>query len=630
MDNLRIMSVSTKGPASPISKTMAQPCPRWLVPLLCLVLAAITFAVFGQTLHHAFIDFDDGGDVYENRMVAQGLTPRGIVWAFSVHSSNWFPLNWYSHMLDCQLYGLHPGGHHLTNVLLHILTVILLFLVLRKMTGAIWSSAFVAAVFAIHPLRAESVAWVAERKDVLSGLFFMLTIAAYVRYANELKLQSSKFKVFYGLTILFFVFGLMSKPMLVTLPLLLLLLDYWPLQRTEAAGRLVMEKLPLLALCVAACGVTLWAQHEGIQTVGTFTLPHRLGNAMVACAVYLGQMVWPSGLAVLYPYPRNGLPTWEVTLAGLLLASLSIVAWVERRRRPWLLVGWLWYLLMLLPVVGIIQVGAQAHADRYTYLPQIGIYVAVTWLVAQWTVSRLALGGLMAGVITALMVCAWRQTAYWQNSETLWSHAVACTTNNAVAHRHLGIAFRQKGSVDEAINQFDAALQLDPGDADAHNNLGTVFRQKGMVDAAIVQYQTALQINPALAEAHYNLGIALLQKGRVAEAIGHYQKALQIEPANVQVQNNLAWLLATGADASLRNGSKAVELAQQANELSGGSDPAILDTLAAALAEAGRFSEATRTAQKAMELARSAGQQNLVKELDSELKRYQAGLPCRE
>jgi protein O-mannosyl-transferase len=351
---------------------------------------------------------------------------------------------------------------------------------------------------------------------------------------------------------------------------------------------------------------------------------------MVACAVYLGQMVWPSGLAVLYPYPRNGLPTWEVTLAGLLLASLSIVAWVERRRRPWLLVGWLWYLLMLLPVVGIIQVGAQAHADRYTYLPQIGIYVAVTWLVAQWTVSRLALGGLMAGVITALMVCAWRQTAYWQNSETLWSHAVACTTNNAVAHRHLGIAFRQKGSVDEAINQFDAALQLDPGDADAHNNLGTVFRQKGMVDAAIVQYQTALQINPALAEAHYNLGIALLQKGRVAEAIGHYQKALQIEPANVQVQNNLAWLLATGADASLRNGSKAVELAQQANELSGGSDPAILDTLAAALAEAGRFSEATRTAQKAMELARSAGQQNLVKELDSELKRYQAGLPCRE
>jgi tetratricopeptide (TPR) repeat protein len=624
------MSVSTKGPALPNGKAISQSTTRWLVPVLCLVLAAITFAVFGQTLRHEFIDFDDGGDVYENRMVAQGLTLKGFVWAFSVHSSNWFPLTWFSHMLDCQLYGLHPGGHHLTNVLLHTATVILLFLVLRQMTGALWSSAFVAALFAVHPLRVESVAWVAERKDVLSGLFFMLTIAAYVCYANELKGQSSKFKVFYGLTILFFVLGLMSKPMLVTLPLILLLLDYWPLQRMESATRLVMEKLPLLALCAGACAVTLWAQHEGIQSAGTFTLSHRLSNAVVACVVYLGQMVWPARLAVLYPYPQNGLPAWEVTLAVMLVAGLSVVAWATRRMQPWLLVGWVWYLLMLLPVVGIIQVGAQAHADRYTYLPQIGIYVAVTWLIAQWRVSRLAVGGLMAGVIAVLMVCAWRQTAYWQNSETLWARAVACTTANSVAHRHLGTAFREKGRVDEAINQFNAALHINPDDADAHNNLGTVFRQKGKVDQAIAEYEKALQINPALAKAHYNLGIALLQKGKAAEALNEYQKALQIEPANVQVRNNLAWLLATGADASLRNGQKAVELAQQANELSGGSDPSILDTLAAALAEAGRFGDATRTAQKAMELARAAGQQNLVKELDGELKRYEAGLPCRE
>ena len=349
---------------------------RWRAPAVCLVLAAITFAVFGQTLTHEFIDFDDNEYVYENPVVARGLTFKGIVWAFAhVHAANWHPLTWLSHELDCQIYGLHPGGHHLTNVLLHTGTVIALFLVLRRMTGALWRSAFVAAVFAIHPLRVESVAWVAERKDVLSGLFFMLTLGAYVRYVENLKFQISNFKFYYIGSVVLFALGLMCKPMLVTLPLVLLLLDYWPLQRKESAGGLVMEKLPLLALSAASCAATLLAQHGAIQSTEFYSLPLRFGNALVTCLIYLGQMVWPSGLAAFYPYPLNGPPAWEVALAGILLASLSIVAWGGRRKQPWLLMGWLWYLAMLLPVIGIIQVGMQAHADRYTYLPQIGICV---------------------------------------------------------------------------------------------------------------------------------------------------------------------------------------------------------------------------------------------------------------
>jgi tetratricopeptide (TPR) repeat protein len=417
--------------------------------------------------------------------------------------------------------------------------------------------------------------------------------------------------------------------MLVTLPLVLLLLDYWPLQRAESARRLVMEKLPLLALSTAAGIATFLAQHQAIHLAESFSLAHRLGNALASYIIYLGQMVWPAGLALLYPFPRHGLPPWEVALAGLLLAGLSAIVWGERRTRPWLLIGWVWYLLMLLPVVGIIQVGGQAHADRYTYLPQIGIYVAVTWLVAEWRINRVALGVLMIGVLAALMVCAWQQTSYWQDSETLWTRTLACTTNNTIAHDNLGTVLRQKGWIDEAISEFQKALRIQPNDADSHNNLGTVLRQKGKIDEAISEYRLALQTNPALAEAHYNLGIAFLQQGDTAQAISEYQEALRIDPANTKVQNNLAWLLATCADASLRNGDQAVELARQANEPSAGTDPVILDTLAAALAEAGRFNEAIRTGQKALELARVAGQQDLVKELNGELKRYAAGLPCR-
>jgi tetratricopeptide (TPR) repeat protein len=577
---------------------------RWRTPWLCLVLAALTFAVFGQTLRHGFVEYDDEEYVFGNPMVRQGLTLKGIVWAFSAfHTYNWHPLTWLSHMLDCQLYGLRPGGHHLTNVILHTATVIALFLILRQMTGAIWRSAFVAAVFAIHPLRVESVAWVAERKDVLSGLFFMLTVGAYVRFARRPWSLAR-----YGLVLLLFAMGLMCKPMLVTLPLVLLLLDYWPLQRVASVRRLVMEKLPLLALSGASCATTLLAQSGAMHSGGSFSLAYRLGNALEACIVYLDQMIWPTGLAVLYPFPHNGLRPWAVALAGTLLAGLSAVAWGTRRTRPWLLMGWFWYLVMLLPVVGLIQVGEQPHADRYTYLPQIGIYVAVTWLVAEWEASRVVLGGLMAGVIAVLMVCAWKQTAYWQNSEALWTHTLACTTDNDLAHINLGTVFYQEGRMDEAIPQYQMALQIIPGNASVHVN-----RTKALLESL-----------------HFNLAEALLRSGRAEEAIAQYQMALQIEPADVEVQNNLAWLLATCPQASLRNGEKAVQLARQANELADGKNPVILGTLAAAFAEAGRFDDAMQSAQKAIDLARADGRQDLAKQLNGQLQRYALGFPLHQ
>ncbi len=667
---------------------------RWQAAGLCVVLGAITFAVFGQTLHHQFINFDDNQYVYENPVVARGLTFNGIIWAFSFHAANWHPLTWLSHELDCQLYGLIPGGHHLTNVLLHTGTVILLFLVLRQMTGALWRSAFVAAVFAVHPLRVESVAWVAERKDVLSGLFFMLTIGAYVFYARRPWAWAR-----YGLVMLLFALGLMCKPMLVTLPIVLLLLDYWPLQRLESAGRLVMEKLPLLALSAAACVATLFAQHGAVQSAGSFSLAYRWSNALAACMVYLRQMVWPQGLAAFYPYPLNGLPAWEVALAGMLLAGFSAVAWWQRHKQPWILTGWLWYLVMLLPVLGIIQVGGQAHADRYTYLPQIGIYVAVTWMVAERMAKRqaeglhhgpfrVAIGGLMTGLLAVLMICAWRQTAYWKDSETLWNHALACTLDNDVAKNSLGRALSQKGRVDEAITCFQEALQINPGYAPAHVSLGNVLLQMGRVDEAITHYQSALQIEANDAEAQVNLGIALFQKGRVDEAITCFQQALQIKPDYAahnnlgiaflkkervdeaiaeyqaaleinsdyaEAHNNLGNALVKKgkADEAIAQFQKALQInpafAKAHNNLGkvllqkGRVDEAILHCQSAlqtspnytearvnlgnALLLTGRVGDAITQFQKAIELAQAAGQPDLAARLQEQLKRCQSELP---
>src|SRR5512133_62005 len=346
--------------------------------LVCLGLVAVTWAVFGQTLAHDFVNFDDHVYVYENPLVVRGLSTEGIIDAFRhTHARNWHPLTTVSHMLDCQLYGLNAGGHHLTNVILHTISVLLLFLVLKQMTGAFWQSAFVAGVFAIHPLHVESVAWIAERKDVLSAVFFMLTLAAYARYARAPSAPC------YLLVALFFAFGLMSKPMLVTLPFVLLLLDYWPLgrlggQKSEVGSRLprlITEKVPLFALSVLSCIATLFAQRQGPNAIDQLPFLWRLNNTFVSYFTYIWQMLWPARLSVFYPHPNDRLPLLEVTAAIAFLVGISLLAIYLRRTKPYLVTGWFWYLGMLVPVFGLVQVGEQAHADRYTHLPQIGLYI---------------------------------------------------------------------------------------------------------------------------------------------------------------------------------------------------------------------------------------------------------------
>jgi len=748
--------------------------------MVCIFLVAAIWLVFGQTLHHDFVNFDDDEYVYNNVQVIHGLTLHGMAWAFTTASSAyWHPLTWLSHMLDCQIWGLKAGGHHLTNVLLHTANALLLFLVLRRMTGlrgnnlplssssapqpgtggkaalesasarqagALWASALVAAVFAIHPLDVESVAWVAERKNVLSTFFWLLTMGAYVEYVVKPGWRRyALFLVCYGL-------GLMSKPMLVTLPFALLLLDYWPLERisiTQAAGgrpltwplkraaRLVFEKVPLLLLAVVSSVVTYLGQKNlnSITTLQQSPLGVRLAKVIVNYVGYLRDILWPEGLTVLYPYPPT-FSVFQVVLSVLLLAGITLLVLWAIQSRPYLAVGWFWYLGTMIPVIGLVQVGNTPVADRFTYVPQIGLYLMVAWAASDLTISwhhrcqwRIATA---AVVITALMACASIQTSYWRNSELLWTHALACDPENVQAHNNLGDALRQKGMVDEAITHFQEALQIKPGDAEIHNNLGNALLQKGEVDEAMVQYQKALQIKPDDAEIHCDLGNALLQKGEVDEAIAHYQKALQIKPGGAEIHNSLAnallqkgeadeaiahyqkalqikpdyadannnlgsalfqkgsvdeaivqyqkalqikpddadahhnlgcalarkgsldaaivqyqkalqikpenpdaqidlaWLLATTSQAALRDGNKAVKLAQQANQLTGGENPIVLYTLAAAYAEAGRFSNAMQSAQKAIELAQAAGQKDLAGQISIELKFYAQGLPFHQ
>ncbi len=574
---------------------------RWRVPAVCLVLAAITFAVFGQTAGFGFVNYDDDIYVYENPVVEKGLTLKGAVWALTYGKiGHWHPLTWLTHMADCQIYGLWAGGHHLTNVALHAVAAVLLFLALREMTGSLWRSAFVAAVFAIHPLRAESVAWISERKDVLSGVFFMLTLWAYARYARQpSRGRYAAVAVWYGL-------GLLCKNTLVTLPFVLLLLDWWPLHRVTPDGAgggrvkalfwgLVKEKIPLFLLSVGSCVATFLVPEKVSDTV-QLPLVERVENAVASYGVYLRQMVFPVGLAIPYPNPPNGLLFGEAVRAFILLAVISIVVLACWKKRPYLLAGWLWYLGILVPMIGIIQISYYSHADRYTYLPQIGICVAITWLVAEWRVSRVALGGLMAGMLALFMVCAWQQTAYWQNSETLWTYTLACTADNDIAQNNLGLVLMQKGRMDAAITCFQKALQIRPDYADARNNLGYALLQMGKGDAAITFFRQALQIRPDLAAAHNNLGMALFEKGRADEAIAHFQSALQIEPGLATAHNNLGnALLQTG------KGDAAITCFQQALQIRPDFAEAH-DNLGNALLQTGKVDEAIAHCQRALQI----------------------------
>jgi tetratricopeptide (TPR) repeat protein len=551
---------------------------RWPSVAVCLFLAGIVWAAFGRTIHHDFVSYDDGIYVYENPTVTNGLTWSGVRWAFSgIHVGNWHPLTLLSHMLDCQLYGLNPAGHHFTSVLLHAATAALLFLALRALTGAFWRCAFVAAVFAVHPLRAESVAWIAERKDVLSGLFFMLTLLAYARFVREqgagIKNTFSFFRSpAYWLSLFFFACGLMSKPMLVTLPCILLLLDFWPLGRirnSEFGIRklkpLLLEKIPFLILVAADCAATVWAQGNAVKSVDDVHLVARLGNAVISYAEYVVQMVWPTGLAVFYPHPGNVLPAEKLLLSSLLLAFISIGVLLGWRRRPYLLAGWLWYLGMLVPVIGLMQVGYQAHADRYTYLPQIGLYFMLVWAAAEafngWRHRKIFLGTAAVALLAALLALARAQTAYWKDSVSLWTHTVACTSGSILAHDNLSYAFTKQGRWAEAAEQCRQALQLNPGYVPARVNLGYALTRQGEWDAAVAEYERALRTDPGSSTAHYNLGVALETLGRLPEAVGHYERAIQINPDYIEARLNLGHALTL--QGRLRDAAQSYERALQ-------------------------------------------------------------------
>jgi tetratricopeptide (TPR) repeat protein len=539
---------------------------------ICLLLAAATLAVYAPVARFEFLNYDDGEYVAENPFVQHGVTPASVQWAFTTgRSANWHPLTWISHTLDWSLYGGSAGGHHVTSVLLHVANAILLFLFLDRATAARGRSALVAALFALHPLHVESVAWIAERKDVLSTLFWMLTLLAYLAWVRAPGAGR------YALVAASLAAGLMAKPMLVSLPLVLLFLDSWPLGRPPR----VREKLPLFALAAASCAVTFLVQQTGgaVKSTTMYPLTARVGNALVSYVAYVLQMLWPAKLAIFYPHPGEALPWWKPAASALVLALVTVAVVRARKTRPYLLAGWLWYVVTLVPVIGIVQVGLQSRADRYTYVPLVGLFWIVAW--GGWDLAKallpreharaLAIGA--GAIVLVLAVISAVQVRTWRNSLTVFQHAVEAAGESDVAHIHIGLAVEKAGQRAEAIEHYRAAARLNPdtaafyllGNALADDGdvqgalaaykeavrsepwfepsryaLGSLLLEQGKVDEAIEQFQGALDVNPQYAEAEFQWGMALTSRRQWAEAANHFEAAIRIEPRFANAHYNLA------------------------------------------------------------------------------------------
>jgi tetratricopeptide (TPR) repeat protein len=793
--------------------------------LILLALAAVTAAIYWPARGFEFLNFDDPQYVTDNPHVRRRLTWPGVTWAFThAHSSNWHPLTWLSHMLDCQFFALRPAGPHLVNVALHIANTLLLFGWLKRFAAPSWVSALIAGWFALHPTHVESVAWISERKDVLSALFLLLTLWAYGNYtksksetrtpnpeSNPNSQISGKGRgaAWYATALLLFALGLIAKPMLVTLPLLLLLLDYWPLRRNPQLSTLnsqllslIREKIPFFLLSAGSCFATIWAQKESIIPMDAFPIQHRIANALISCWRYLGKLLWPSDLAAFYPFGTPW-PLWLAVLAGLGLLLVTLLCLLPKRR-PWLALGWLWFIVTLLPVIGLMQVGQQAMADRYTYIPSIGFFLIVG-LALNELAQRLPAGLTLAPILGCISLAACgtvtaRQLSYWHDSIALFRHAIDVTSDNYAAYNNLGTALEAKGQYDEAIEWFQRALRVRPNSSEAKNNLGSTLSEQGRLAEAEVPLAGAIKFSPGYAQAHYNLGIVYQRQGRAgaaadefrralaikddlpnahnnlgcllmaqgdlktaeahfrrvlelrpddplalnnlgttltdegrpteaieplmaaltldpgyadarynlgnaflalkqnaqaenayvdalrlnprhtlahyklgnlfikagqeaaafdhyraavsadpshaesqyqlgyllaargetAESIKHYREAVKLRPSWLEALNNLSWALATAPDDSLRNGDEAVNLALKQVELTRTNDCEALDTLAAAYAEAGRFTEAEATARRGIEMARDTGKTNLTADISARLALYQQRKPYRE
>jgi tetratricopeptide (TPR) repeat protein len=527
--------------------------PRFASYAIILTLIIATLGAYWQLNDNGFItSYDDKQYILENSRVCTGLSWDNIVWAFTTqYAANWHPLTWISHMVDVELFGFNPGGSHLVNLTLHILNALLLFLFLKTSTGALWRSALVAALFALHPLHVESVAWAAERKDVLCAFFWLAAMLTYQQYS------ASSRKRFYWFTVVLFALGLLAKPMIVTFPLVLLLLDCWPLRRCprpSALWRLGIEKIPFLILSLCGGILTLHAQHNAGAVVADAALPIglRLANALAAYVLYLQKMVWPLELAVLYPHP-GFTPKLLLFGAGTAIAAISVCAVIVRRWWSWFLIGWLWYVVTLLPVIGIIQVGVQAMADRYTYLPLIGIFIIIAW--SAEALSRRFGASVKTALIVASMgallgcgILTCRQVGVWKDSVTLFEHTVAVTRENFIAHNNLGIALRSYKRYDEALAHFDTALTIEPNYAACMVNIGVTWVELGDLDKATLYFEKALSIQPYHVLAMYHLGSIAERRGDPATAIQWYRRALQDEIISFQIRNNLGVLYAKQAD----------------------------------------------------------------------------------
>jgi protein O-mannosyl-transferase len=750
--------------------------------LICLGLALAIFGVYWQVHGFDYVNYDDPVYSSANPVIARGLTFRGIAWAFThVYFANWYPLTLISHMLDCQIFGINAGGPHVVNVLFHTANTILLFLLLRRITGEQWPSAIIAAIFALHPLHVESVAWISERKDVLSTFFGLFSLLAYVRYVDETKIGNARAKTSFRWALVLFALSLMSKPMLVTLPCLMLLLDFWPLQRIENSGwrtfssrpflLLVKEKWPWFALVLILSAVTLFTFAQSGVTVSSVAFPTqwRVPKVIDSYFWYFEKTFWPTKLAFFYPL-LHVIPVKTFVVSSICMLLVTVAAFSTIKRWPFYFVGWAWFLVTLVPVIGLVPVGSQATADRYSYVSMVGLLIAIiagARSLLSGSKTKMLAGGMTAGILLAALATAtYSQIGYWKNTATLCRHALDVTHDNLTALNNLGVYFSEHGLTDDAEKMYRTALDISPGFAEAHENLGHMLAEKGDTNGALFEYQEAVRLNPndattqnGLAETfvsrgknedalpHFSeaarlkpenaqyqndLAVTLVALGKGSEALPFYARAVQLEPGNAQFQNNFAtallragdmkaaeahyraaiaddpklaepysnlgallfarqqyigaasifgeavrlsptnagihfnaglvylkahrigdartefaeaarlrpdwtdplvaesWALATSNDAQERNGAEAVKLAEKAADLTGHKQPAILNTLAAAYAESGRFDDALATANRALELAKQSNHTNLFPRIEHAIVLYQARTPMRE
>ena len=617
---------------------------KHIIFLISAALGIVTLIAYEPMRHNDFVNYDDFSYVKNNPNITEGMTLKSVTWAFTKsYSANWHPLTWLTHILDHQLFGVNPSGHHIVSLLFHIFNALLLFWLLSYMTGTFWVSAFVAGVFALHPIQVESVAWAAERKTVVSGLFWLLTMIIYVRYARRPNMLR------YILLILIYGLCIMTKPVVVTLPFVLLLLDYWPLERVRwwarsgpvrtkttgqqkvSAGRLIIEKIPLFILAAVLCVITVVSQHSAgaVATLEITPLERRIANVFLSYTGYIGQLVWPDRLSVFYPLGHASFSDGGVILCTLVFVIITIISIYIGRRRRYAAVGWLWFAGTLVPMIGLVQAGSQAMADRYMYLSMLGLLMIIVWAVKdlvgghpRWKIFAAALALV---ILSSLVVLTRAQVRHWRDGLTLFEHALKVTKSNTEAEFGYGNSLAEAGRLDEAVEHLRNAVRLSSGFHKARKCLCKTYIKQGKFNEAVVCFNEFIKRKQDDAEAYEDLGTAYAQMGKYEKAIESWNKAMELKSDNAKVLNNLAWLLATVGDVSSQNAARAVELAERSCELDSNKRPEFMDTLAAAYAAAGRFEDAVKTAMQAIEAAKAGGQEDTSAEIQKRLELYEAG-----